>query len=251
MGRGIIVFLCFILLAASLLGQSDTDKLKKKVSETVSIEQSTQQKQDDWAAEKAELTVRYRNAQANVQYLSERVAIKREESEALDERIAELERRIGEAKRIENNLEDTLNTVMARFERLIKSDLPFLMDERRTRLEVVNDVIARPDVSGADKLRRLLEALQIEANYGGTVEVHQDRIIVEGDTLYADILRLGRVSVFWRTPDGRRAGEYNLATRSWVELPKRHIGPIGDAMDMASRIRPVELIELPLGRIKP
>ena len=63
------------------------------------------------------------------------------------------------------------------------------------------------------------------------------------------MLRLGRVSLFWRTPDGKRAGEYDIAGSRWAELPEKYHGEIQSAMDMAARIRPVEIIELPVGRI--
>jgi hypothetical protein len=81
--------------------------------------------------------------------------------------------------------------------------------------------------------------------------VVQERIHVGGDSLFVDVLRLGRVSVFWRTPDGDKVGEFDRATWSWVELPGKYIRTISDAMDMAARIRPVEVISLPLGRIQP
>ena len=45
--------------------------------------------------------------------------------------------------------------------------------------------------------------------HGGTVEVNQDHITVgpveTGEELFVDILRLGRISVFWRTLVGWRS----------------------------------------------
>jgi hypothetical protein len=125
------------------------------------------------------------------------------------------------------------------------------MEERKSRIDYLKKEIVKPDVSDADKLRRLLEALQIEMNYGSTVEVTQQKIDLGGDELFVDLLRVGRVSVFWRTPDGKRCGEYDRGTRRWVELPGKYNRNIGTAMDMATRMRPVELLDLPLGRIQP
>jgi hypothetical protein len=128
-------------------------------------------------------------------------------------------------------------------------DLPFLLDERNHRLDLLRSELVRPDVTGAEKLRRILEALQIEAGYGNTVEVDQQKIVVSGEEIFVDMLRLGRVSVFWRTPDGKRVGEWDRGTAHWVELPGKYRRSIGYAMEMASRTRPIELISLPLGRI--
>ena len=51
------------------------------------------------------------------------------------------------------------------------------------------------------------------------------------------------------TPDGERAGTFDEASWEWVELPEKYHRDIYEAMDMAARIRPVEMTELPLGRI--
>ncbi|MBN1164237.1 MAG: DUF3450 domain-containing protein [Candidatus Krumholzibacteriota bacterium] len=244
------IFILLLAVATSLLAQSDTEKLKKTVEERVNIYQQTQRKQDDWESEKTDLTIRYRNAQANVNFLEERKAAEEDKVWALEERIAEFRRRLLEADRLTDNLQDTLDVVLERLDLWVKRDLPFLPDERRARIEMLRHELARPDVEGADKLRLLLESLQIEALYGGSVEVHQQRIAVEQDTLFVDILRVGRVSVFWRTPEGKLIGEYDRARGAWVELPGKYKRAISDAMDMASRMRPVELISLPLGRIE-
>lgn len=249
MGRTLCIGLLLVLVTASLFAQDDADKLKKTVDDAVDIQKKTQERQDAWATEEAELLARYRTAQANVKYLRERTTNEEKEALALEERIAELERRLDESTRLTNSLQDTLNGVFSRLEEWIARDLPFLTEERSARIEFLRGELARPDVSGAEKLRRLLETLQIEAAYGSTVEVTQDRIAIEGDTLYVDVLRVGRVSVFWRTTDGERVGEYDRATDAWVELPGTYNRAIGDAMEMASRMRPVELIALPLGRI--
>jgi hypothetical protein len=237
--------------AVAAYAQADSDDLGQTVDGTIEIEQGTQGKQDAWADEKAELQARYRTAKANVGYLTERRNGEAEKAAALQERVAELQRRLEESKRLQESLEDTLSSILQRLEDWIDRDLPFLPAERSARLDLLREELARPDISGADKLRRLLEALQIEAAYGGTVEVYQDQIKLGAEELFVDILRLGRISVFWRTPDGERVGEFDRAQREWMELPGKYRRAIGVALDMAARIRPVELIGLPLGRIQP
>jgi hypothetical protein len=251
MRKTALVMLLFILVSAAIMAQSDSDKAKKAVGEAVDVMQETQKKQDDWASQKTDLLVRYRNAQANINYLTDFVANKRVKEEALADRVAELERRLREAKRLEESLQDTLNTILHRLEEHVQRDVPFLHEERSARLDFVRSEVARPDVLGAEKLRRLLEALQIEASYGSTVDVFQQRIAVGADTLFVDVLRIGRISLFWRTPDGKRVGEFDHGTSSWVELPDRYGDEIQKAMDIAMRMRPVELVVLPLGRIRP
>jgi hypothetical protein len=240
-----------LLASTGIFAQNDAKKIKETVDGTVGIEQGTQQKRDKWEKEKSGLVARYQAAQANVAYLADRKALKEKELAAISESIAEMNRRLVESDRLTATIQDTLNFLMARLDAMVNADLPFLEEERSDRLAYLKKEMVRPDVKLADKLRTLLNALHIEMGYGSTVEVVQQKITVDGDELFVDLLRLGRVSVFWRTPDGKRCGEFDRATRQWIELPGKYNRNIGKAMEMAANIRPVELISLPLGRIEP
>jgi uncharacterized coiled-coil protein SlyX len=252
MRRIIFAALSLSLLAGTpVLAQTGSERLKKTVEETVGIQKETQQQQDQWEKDKAALVARYRAAQANVEFLVERKAIEQKRLAAMEQSIAEMNRRLEESDRLSESIQDTLNAIYGRLESWVHGDLPFARVERETRLELLKKDLVRPDISDADKLRKLLEALQIELNYGSTVEVTQQRIDLNNEELFVDLLRVGRVSVFWRTADGKRCGEYDRGTGGWVEFSGKRSHAIGEAMDMASRIRPVELISLPLGRIQP
>ena len=100
----------------------------------------------------------------------------------------------------------------------------------------------RPSITGLDRNA---------ANVGDTVEVYQQRIDVEGETVFADILRLGRLSIFWQTPDGKRAGEYDRVGKKWVEFPAGFSRSIQIAIEIANKRRPIELIKVPVGRLAP
>jgi len=206
---------------------------------------------DAWSDEKAALVARYRAAKTSVAWLSDRKATEQARATAIEARVAELGRRLDEADRLESSMQDTLLVIFNRFDQSVQQSPPFLSEERRLRLESLVAELVRPEVASGEKLRRLLEALQVEAGYAATVEVYQDGITVDGEELYADILRLGRVALFWRTPDGDRVGTYDQAAGRWAALPDRENRNIALAMEMATRMRPVEITDLPLGRIKP
>ncbi len=217
----------------------------------VSTRQDTQDHLDDWAEQKADLTSRFRSARANVDWLQSRRSDELEKVAALEERIAEMKRRLTEARRLESSIQDSLMVILVKLEKTVRNSSPFLPEERNLRLDSVRRDLVQPDVPSAEKLRRLLEALQVEAGYASTVEVYQDRIEIEGQDIHVDILRLGRLSLFWRTSDGSRVGHYDRAANCWAELPGRHGHAIARAMEMATRMRPMDLIDLPLGRIQP
>jgi hypothetical protein len=254
-GPVILAGILVIILGGALWATAQTEdqdasgQARQETEQAIETRQATQQKQDGWSEEKADLVQRYRAAKATVAWLSERKTEETARVQAMDDRVAELERRLGEADRLEGSMQDTLMVIYRRLEESVAVSLPFLPEERSRRLAVVGDELVRPDVTSAENLRRLLEALQVEAGYGSTVEVYQDVIPLPGEEVHADVLRIGRMALFWRTPDGARVGNYDPAAGAWSELPGGDKRRISMAMEMASRMRQIELIDLPLGRI--
>ena len=251
MAAGALCAAMALSAAAPLAAQSGGNEIRKTVDSTLAIERETQKKQERWAAERNELVARYKTAKAAIGYLGERAQSSGDRLAEIDKAIADLERSVRESTRLERNLQDTLNAVFVRFDAQVRGDLPFLREEREARLALLRSDLARPGEIGAEKLRRVLEALQVETGYGGTVEVTQEKIVFGGDSLFVDLLRLGRVSLFWRTTDGKKVGEFDRGTGQWIELPGKHSRNIGLAIDMASRMRPINIITLPIGRIQP
>lgn len=251
MGRLGIAGVLLVLAAGPLFAQSESKELEKKVDEAIEIRQTTQKQLDAWEKEKTELVARYRTANANIDYLKEKKTVEGKKLTALEANIAELERRMRESVRLQTSLQDTLVAILTKLERGIHDGLPFLLEERKARVASLREELVRPDIESSEKLRRVLEALQIEAGYGSTVEVDQERIEVGRENIFVDVLRVGRVSLLWRTPDGKRVGEFDRASGRWVELPGKYNRSIASTMQMASRMRPVEVLALPLGRIQP
>ena len=83
------------------------------------------------------------------------------------------------------------------------------------------------------------------------MELVTEAIVIEGEEVRADVLRLGRLALFWSTPDRGRVGAWSPADGTWITLPRGEHRVVLLAMDMAARTRPIEVIALPLGRIEP
>ena len=250
--RKALIFPFLVLFGVvPVLGEPPSEQVKGTVTGTVDIRQETQEKEDRWAVEKARLEARYRSSKAHIESLEENTSLWGKKVEILQEQVDELNRRIEESERLEANLHEVLEVVMNRLEEWVEKDLPFLPEERAQRLALLRETLAETDTSGAEKLRLLLEALLVECEYGNTVEVYEQRIEVDGETVFANIFRLGSLSVFWQTPDGERVGEYDRVSNRWVGLPQTYVRSISAAVEMAEKRRPIELVQLPVGRISP
>jgi hypothetical protein len=105
-----------------------------------------------------------------------------------------------------------------RLEAFLSTDTPFLVSERRQRVALLRELLDRADVTVAEKYRRVLEAYQVELDYGRTIEAYRDELDVDGIRRTVDVLRVGRVGLYYQSLDGRYSGHWDRATESWVPL---------------------------------
>lgn len=249
MTRLILALPLALLVAASVPAQDPAQEITREAGQSQDTRRATQQELDDWAGERASLEARWENAQAQVAYLEERAQLERDRLAALTAAGDELARRLEESRRLEASLEDTLLSILGHLDTAVAGDLPFLAEERHTRLRTVRRELGDPAATPADKLRRVLEALLIETRYGGAMEVYQERITVAGEELTCDLLYVGRLGLFWLTPDEVRGGAWNPATAGFGELDGDELESVRHAVQMAQRRRPVGVQNLPLGRV--
>ncbi len=229
--------------------------------QTINLCRQTQKDEDVWAGKKAELVAEYRLLQSEKEELERRKAKIGERLKIRREQVRQLCRKIKESARVRAQLQSFLESVSAQLAEFIKNDLPFLPEERTDRLarveevieetvgEIVGETRAISGKAAAEKYRVVMEALAIETEYGRTVEVYQDTVFFNGQSVLADILRLGRLSLFCRTPDGKMTGWYDPAAKTWILISSKYRKDINRAMEMARRERTIDMVKLPVGRI--
>ena len=116
----------------------------------------------------------------------------------------------------------------------MEADAPFLLDERRSRVANLYELMEAENVTVAEKFRKVLEAYQIENDYGRTIEAYKATVEHEGATLEVDVLRVGRISLVYQTADQSATRRWDHDAKAWVDLegsyrqPGAH-GPAGGA----------------------
>ena len=128
---------------------------------------------------------------------------------------------------------------------LIEQDIPFLATEREDRLYRLRGILDNPELSLATKYRSLYEAYQIELDYGRTLETYSDTLEVDGRSLVATILRIGRVALFAMAADRNTIYEWDNPSRQWIatEGLRHHIEK---AIRMAKKQVAPDLLILPV-----
>ena len=131
-------------------------------------------------------------------------------------------------------------------EQFVAADLPFLLEERQQRTERLARLMDRADVSLAEKYRQILEAYQIEAEYGRTLEAWTGSLTRNGAQREVTFLRLGRVGLYYQTLDGEESGRWSKASNRWETMETSHNWSIRKAISVARQQSVPELLELPL-----
>jgi hypothetical protein len=156
--------------------------------------------------------------------LDEQVRTQEQELASIARQLVEIETTTREVQPLMQQMVDTL----ARF---IELDVPFLLEERRARVQNLIDLMARADVVISEKYRLILEAYQIELDYGNTFDAYEGPLGTGADARIVEFARLGRVSLMYRTLDGSETGYWDANQKMWVVDPSYR-----DAIEDAIRV---------------
>lgn len=135
-------------------------------------------------------------------------------------------------------------------EQSIALDIPFLMDERTNRVDTLKDLMTRSDVSVAEKFRKVLEAYQIEMDYGQSSEWYRQTLEVEGTTRDYNMLRIGRVGLYFQSDDARITGRWDPEQGDFV-IDDGYRSEIRKGIRMARQLIAPELILIPVQAAEP
>jgi hypothetical protein len=155
-----------------------------------------------------------------------------------------LERQMADIEVTRRDLVPLMLRMQDALERFVQLDRPFLAEERSRRLADLKALMARADVSDAEKFRRLIEAYGIENEYGKTVEAYRAELASGAGARTVDFLRVGRVGLFYQTLDGRETGAWNNRTRQWQVLPADYSKFIRKGIAMARKESRPELLTI-------
>lgn len=130
-------------------------------------------------------------------------------------------------------------------EQSIKLDVPFLMDERTKRIDDLKAIMERSDVSVAEKFRKVLEAYQIENDYGSSGEYYTQSLTLDGATRSYNMLRIGRIALFFQSDDYKITGRWDNDQRQWV-IDNSARNEVRKGLRMAKQLIAPELVVVPV-----
>lgn len=247
MNKKLVLTLMFVLstqafandkakLGRDIKEQLNSEKITQDSQEKVdSIDVETQRLLDDYkrTLQKIENTKIY-NAQ-----LEKLITNQEEEQESLKNQIASI-------KETNEGVVPFMLEMLATLDQMVKNDTPFLPIERKKRVADLKEMMNRADVSTSEKFRRILEAYQVENEYGRTLEAYRGKLTAGKKDITVDFLRVGRLALIYQTLDQKNQGVWDKEAKKWVELDDDYRRSITKGLKVARKQTAPELLTLPL-----
>jgi hypothetical protein len=210
-----------------------------------------QKKIDDLSDETDRLLADYRSTLKQIEALRVYNRQTQELIEAQKMEMDSLQGQIDEVEVVGRGIRPLMLKMVDALDQFVELDVPFLLEERRGRIATLREMMGQANVTDAEKFRRILEAYQIENEFGRTIEAYRGTLERDGKELTVDFLRFGRIALTYQTLDGSESGAWNPETGRWEPLPPAYRAGIAKGLKIARKQEAPELIRLPLPAAKP
>lgn len=239
-----------LLAPGSAGGQGDAidalEGIYQVRSEVHSAARLSQQKIDKLVDQTQSLLQQYRTEVEQVEALRIYNAQLEKLIEAQQAEKIKIRREIDSVTIIERSIWPLMQRMTDMLGQVVEADIPFLLAERQERVDNLGDLLTRSDVTVGEKYRLLIEAYAVENSYGHTIEAYQGELSVDGELRDVDFLRIGRVGLYYQTPDGDRSGAFDVESGEWIEIDSGYAGAIRQGLKVARRQAPPNLLLLPI-----
>jgi hypothetical protein len=170
--------------------------------------------------------------------LAEQVKEQEEQVVTIEQNLLDIETTNREVQPLMQKMVDTLQQFVA-------LDVPFLLAERTDRVASLQTLMKQSDVAISEKYRRIIEAYQIELEYGRTLEAYEGLIGEGADARTVDFVRLGRIALMYQTLDGSETGYWNAAEKKWT-VDNSYAHAVSEARRVAKKDGAPDLLTVPV-----
>ncbi|MDN4503666.1 DUF3450 domain-containing protein [Alteromonadaceae bacterium BrNp21-10] len=160
--------------------------------------------------------------------------------------IDSLQRQIDSIEETKQGVVPLMYRMIDALEQFIQLDVPINKEEREARVVRLRELMTRSNVSVSEQFRQVLEAYQIENEYGSLIRAYQGKLNFNGTEIAVDFFNLGRTALMALSLDQKTAWVWNNDTRAWDELGDEYLGSVTKAVKMAKKLVPYDLIKLPI-----
>ena len=155
---------------------------------------------------------------------------------------------IEDSKGLESQVAPLLSKMLGALDQFVQADLPFHKEERVESIGRLQALMVAPEASTSDRFRNIMDIYTVETEYGNTYEAYKASLDVNGsgEAIEVDMLRIGRVALFYQTRDQKASGMWDNQNKVWKQLPSSANRNIRTAIKVAAKTVAPELLSLPI-----
>lgn len=226
--------------AAGALGRAIDERVE--ADEAARASQKRVEALDD---ETQKLLAEYRRAVAEAEshrQYADQLAV---QIESQAHEVASMERQLQEVETTSREIAPLMQKMLDTLAQFVALDVPFLPEERARRVANLKDMMTRADVTFSEKYRRIVEAYQVEMEYGRTIEAYEGRLGDGDDARTVQFLRVGRVALLYQTLDGRETGYWDADAGDWV-ADGHYAHAFAEGVAVARKAKAPEMLFVPV-----
>lgn len=166
--------------------------------------------------------------------------------DAQDRQMVKLKKDIDNVAGLQRAMQPLMEDMLATFEQLVNADIPFNLADRQARVQRLKDVMNNPQISAAQRYRLIVEAYQIENEFGRTIGAYEGSVAGDNGELAGEFLRVGRIALVFKTPDDSVLKIWDKDVGDWVDLNKSYLPDIKLGLRMAKEQTAPDLLPVPV-----
>ncbi len=240
----IVLLISSVLLPVHAENLNDAQAVQSKTNQASALSQQ----RIDTSAEKA------LSLEAEIEQLQEEVSnlkIYRDHLSSLvdsqTQEVNSLNEQIEQVAQTRQGVVPLMYHMLAGLKEIVANDKPIRKAQREERIAKLDAMMSRADVADAEKYRRILEAYQIEMDYGTRLGVYQGKIeLSENEQIKADVLYLGRVSLVARSLSGETFWSWSQQDKSWQPVGAEQKTELDKAFALANKQIAPSMLTLPV-----
>ena len=235
-----------IAVSAMSVSASTLDSALDKGVERIEGAQKAQYAIDNVDNQTRSAEREYRGVLKEVEGLTVYIEQLNKQLSAQDTEMVQIEYSIRQVTLIERQITPLMLRMIEAIDLFVMADVPFLKNERIERVEKLKSLMGRSDVTIAEKYRKVMKAYQTEMDYGRTIESYRGEIEIAGTMREVDFLRTGRISLVFKTLDGKELGVWNNKTKSFENLDPDYKSNVLKGIRIAREQTAPGLIKIPV-----
>jgi hypothetical protein len=217
--RSVLMLSAFTLCLVASPAAGSPEKVRALVGEetkTLNEASASQERIDKLDDDTQKLLSEYRQVTAETESLKSYNDQLAGQIPSQAQELASIDKQLQDIETTQREVLPMMERMLETLERFVELDVPFLGEERHKRIANLKEMMTRADVTISEKYRRIVEAYQIEMEYGRTLEAYEGKLGDADNARAVQFLRVGRIALLYQTLDRKETGYWDAGKKDWV-----------------------------------